>query len=171
MLITGGARSGKSSIALKICNESLMKPIFLATAQALDSEMEERIRRHKAERGDKWLTVEEPLDIISRLKELDVPDTIILIDCLTLWLSNLFMKYETDTSVVYQAILDLSDILSNVRGAVIAVSNELGMGIVPENQVARSFRDAAGLLNQQVAAISKKVVVTFSGLPLVLKDE
>lgn len=171
MLVTGGARSGKSSFALKICNDLLLKRIFLATAQAFDKEMEERISRHKAERGDMWSTLEEPVDIVYRIRELDSPDTVILIDCLTLWLSNLFIKYDTNPKPVYQAIVDLSGCLSGVRGAVVAVSNEVGMGIVPENPLSRSFRDMAGLLNQQIATLSKKVVVTFSGLPLVLKDE
>ncbi len=171
MLVLGGAKSGKSSFALKICNDLNMKHIFLATAQAWDQEMEERIRRHQAERDDRWHTVEEPIDLAARIRELDNEDTVILIDCLTLWLNNLFMKHETDYESVYEAIEELAGQLSDIRGLIVAVSNEVGGGIVPENQLSRRFRDAAGFTNQQIASLARKVVVTFAGLPLVLKDE
>jgi adenosylcobinamide kinase/adenosylcobinamide-phosphate guanylyltransferase len=171
MLVMGGAKSGKSSFALKICNDMIGNHIFLATAQPFDGEMEERIRRHQHERGDKWRTVEEPLEITSRIRELDGEDSVILVDCLTLWLNNLFMKHETDREAVYQAVADLTDQLSGIQGAVVAVSNDVGMGIVPENALSRSFRDAAGLLNQRIASIARKVAITFAGLPMVLRDE
>jgi len=171
MLVMGGAKSGKSSFALKTCNDLNLKRIFLATAQAFDQEMAERIRRHQSERGGSWQTVEEPLDLVDRIREMDGPGTVILIDCLTLWLSNQFMKHETDHAAVYEAMDALTEHLSEIRGAVVAVSNEVGAGIVPENALSRSFRDVAGLLNQQIASIAYKVVVTFAGLPMVLKDE
>jgi adenosylcobinamide kinase / adenosylcobinamide-phosphate guanylyltransferase len=171
MLVLGGAKSGKSSFALKICNDLNKKHVFLATAQALDQEMKERIRRHQAERGDRWTTVEEPLELVARIRELDRDDTVILIDCLTLWLNNLFMKYETEHDAVYQAIEELAALLPDIRGAVVMVSNEVGAGIVPENSLSRRFRDTAGLLNQRMARLARKVVVTFAGLAMVLKDE
>jgi len=171
MLVTGGAKSGKSAFALKICDRLDRKRIFLATAQPFDQEMKERIRRHQAERGDRWTTVEEPLDLAERIRELDSEDTIVLIDCLTLWLNNLFMKYETNDNSIFQAMEELAGYLSQPRGTVVAVSNEVGMGIVPENQSSRRYRDAAGVMNQKMASVARKVVVVFSGLPMVLKDE
>ena len=171
MLVLGGAKSGKSSFALKICNDLNRKHVFLATAQAFDQEMKDRIRCHQAERGGRWTTVEEPLDLVARIRELDTDDTVILIDCLTLWLNNLFMKYETDHDAVYQAIEELADLLPDMRGAVVMVSNEVGAGIVPENPLSRRFRDTAGIVNQRMALLARKVVVTFAGLPMVLKDE
>ncbi len=171
MLVMGGAKSGKSTYALNICNDLNMKHVFLATAQPFDQEMEERIRRHQDERGDTWSTVEEPVELAVRIRELDREDTVILVDCLTLWLNNLFMKFETYPESVYQAIEELSEQLVNIKGAVVAVSNEVGMGIVPADPLSRRYRDAAGFANQRIASIARKVVVTFAGLPMVLKDE
>jgi adenosylcobinamide kinase / adenosylcobinamide-phosphate guanylyltransferase len=171
VLITGGAKSGKSTLALSMCNDPDMGHIFIATAEAMDGEMEERIRRHRAERGDKWTTVEEPLDILARIGELDRGDAIILVDCLTLWLSNLFMRHEDNHEEIYRRINDLAAGLSSLKGIVVLVSNEVGMGIVPENRLAREFRDAAGYMNQRIGAVAKKVVITFAGLPMILKDE
>jgi adenosylcobinamide kinase / adenosylcobinamide-phosphate guanylyltransferase len=171
ILILGGAKSGKSTLALSMCNDLDMRHIFIATAEARDAEMEDRIRRHKAERGDAWATVEEPLDIVSRIGELDNDDTVILIDCLTLWLSNQFMKHGDSREEIYNRIKELSECLIGINGIVIAVSNEVGMGIVPENRLAREFRDAAGYMNQRIGAVAKKVVITFAGFPVILKDE
>ncbi len=171
MLVLGGAKSGKSSFALDICDGMDKKHIFLATAQAWDQEMEERIQNHQEERDDKWHTVEEPVDIVDRIQELDSEDTVILIDCLTLWLSNLFMKYEKDYASIYQVIEELANKLNNIRGTVVAVSNEVGWGIVPENAISRKYRDIAGFTNQRIASVAGKVVITFAGLPMVLKDE
>ena len=171
MLVMGGAKSGKSHFALNICEGLNMRCIFLATAQPLDPEMEERIRCHQATRGDKWHTVEEPIQLAAAIRELDDPGTVILIDCLTLWLNNLFMKYGTDQGPIDQAIGDLVKQLSGIRGAIVAVSNEVGLGIVPEDPISRRFRDTAGLTNQRIASVARKVVVIFGGLPVVLKDE
>jgi adenosylcobinamide kinase / adenosylcobinamide-phosphate guanylyltransferase len=171
ILILGGAKSGKSTLGLKMFSDPGLRYIFLATAEARDPEMAARIKRHQEERGDKWLTVEEPLDAVSKLKELDQNDTVILIDCLTLWLSNQFMKYGAGSEETYNRINELSECLSKTKGIVIAVSNEAGMGIVPENDLAREFRDAAGNMNQRIASIAKKVVITFAGMPMLLKDE
>ncbi len=171
MLVLGGAKSGKSSFALDICDRMDKKHIFLATAQAWDHEMEERIQRHQEERDDKWRTVEEPVDIVARIRELDSEDTVILIDCLTLWLNNLFMKYEKDHASIYQAIEGFANQLNIIQGTVVAVANEVGWGIVPENAMSRKYRDIAGFTNQKIASLSRKAVITFAGLPVVLKDE
>ncbi len=171
ILIIGGAKSGKSRIALDICNSLKRKKIFVATAQALDGEMRERIQRHKEERGGEWVTVEEPINITGKIREYDGPDTAILIDCLTVWISNLFMAYDESLQHVYKSIDKLIEQLARVKGIILVVSNEVGMGIVPENHLARVYRDVAGLLNQRIAHIARRVVAVMAGLPMVLKDE
>lgn len=130
MLIVGGAKSGKSRLALDVCNSLNRKRIFLATAQALDREMEERIKRHQEERSGEWHTVEEPLNLVSMIRTLDAEDTAILIECLTLWLSNLYMKFGEDREPISQAMEELVDRLSRIRGVVVVVSNEVGMGTI-----------------------------------------
>ena len=171
MLVLGGAKSGKSSFALNVCNSLDGERIFLATAQALDQEMDERIRRHKLERGDGWRTVEEPLKVAETIGSLDSEGTIILLDCLTLWLSNLYMEYGEDQETINEAIENLARQLADIRGAVVVVSNEVGMGIVPDNQLSRTYRDTAGYMNQRIARLAGKVVAVLAGIPLVLKDE
>lgn len=171
LFILGGARSGKSSLALNICNGMEGKHYFIATAQAFDDEMEDRIKRHREERGNEWTTIEETIDINERIKDVDNEDTIILVDCLTLWLSNLYMKYESGTDKVYEKITELADGLGGIKGRIVIVSNEVGLGIVPENKLARLYRDAAGTMNRKIAEKADRVVITFSGLPMVLKDE
>ncbi|MBN1847673.1 MAG: bifunctional adenosylcobinamide kinase/adenosylcobinamide-phosphate guanylyltransferase [Deltaproteobacteria bacterium] len=170
-LLIGGAKSGKSRIALDICNKSEKKKIFMATAQALDDEMKKRIQRHKAERGDDWITVEESIQITDRLAELDASNTVILLDCLTLWLNNLFMEKGESIESIQESIDGLLKRLSQIKAVVVIVSNEVGMGIVPENDLARMYRDVAGSLNQHIAQVAKKVVAVMAGLPVVLKDE
>ncbi len=171
MLVLGGAKSGKSRFALNVCNSSNRERILLATAQALDQEMEERIRRHKVERGDGWHTVEEPLKVAETIGSLDSKDTVILLDCLTLWLNNLYMEYGEDQEAIDKAIENLALQLTNIQGTVVMVSNEVGMGIVPDNQLSRTYRDTAGYMNQRIARLSGKVVAVLAGIPLVLKDE
>jgi adenosylcobinamide kinase/adenosylcobinamide-phosphate guanylyltransferase len=170
MLVLGGAKSGKSTFALKICNQLNKKPVFLATARALDDEMAERIRRHKLERGNEWITEEEPLNIKDAILRLAKDDRIIVFDCLTLWINNLYMEYEEDRNAIEMAMDDLLGILEGIKGAIIIVSNEVGSGIVPDNPLARSYRDDIGFLNQRIAGLSRKVVNVIAGLPLVLKD-
>jgi adenosylcobinamide kinase/adenosylcobinamide-phosphate guanylyltransferase len=170
MLVLGGAKSGKSRFAMDVCNALNKKRIFLATAQSLDQEMAERILLHQAERGSEWLTVEEPFRVASTIRKMDKQDTVILVDCLTLWLNNLFMKYGEDREEVNRNIEDLVRQLSDVYGAVVVVSNEVGMGIVSENPLSRRYRDTAGLLNQRVAGVAGRVVAVLAGQPLVLKN-
>ena len=171
VLIIGGAKSGKSRFALDFCQQTGKELIFLATAQAKDQEMAERIRRHQKERGRNWLTIEEPLDIVGRIREFDNPNTVILLDCLVLWMNNLYMKYGDDFKSIDQEIDTLVNHLLKVRGLVVIVSNELGMSIIPDNPLAREFRDRIGILNQRIAGLSQKVVMMTAGLPLILKDD
>ena len=171
ILVVGGAKSGKSRIALDMCKGLEKKKIFLATAQALDEEMKERIDRHRKVRGVDWITIEEPLRVAETIRELDSPNTVILLDCLTLWISNLFMKNGDSLQSVEESIKGLTEQLINIKSIIILVSNEVGMGIVPENETARKYRDTAGSLNQRIAAIACKVVMVIAGIPLILKDE
>lgn len=171
MLVLGGARSGKSSFALNTCNNMEGERYFIATAQAFDDEMEERIKYHRKDRGNEWNTIEETVDICKRIIDIDKENTIVLVDCLTLWLNNLYMKYETDDTMVYEKIDEFVTGMSGVKGRVVLVSNEVGMGIVPENKLARLYRDAAGAMNRKIAEMADRVVITFSGLPMVLKDK
>ena len=164
LLITGGARSGKSRFAEKRTLSFGTPVIYIATAQALDDEMEKRIQIHRERRGDEWCTINEPLSIADKLLSSD-GEGACLVDCLTIWLSNL-MFAEQDikkaTSLLIEAILARHD-------PVILVSNEVGGGIVPENELARRFRDEAGHLNQIVAESVDEVYTCISGIPLKLK--
>ena len=164
-LVLGGARSGKSRYAETLV-EAAGSGVYLATAAALDAEMAERIRRHRERRGKSWTTLEEPLDIAHALTAVAAARPV-LVDCLTLWLSNLIAAgrdVERETDV-------LIDALAYRDAPVIVVANEVGLGIVPENALARLFRDHAGRLNQRVAARADRVVFMAAGLPLLLKDE
>jgi adenosylcobinamide kinase/adenosylcobinamide-phosphate guanylyltransferase len=165
VLVTGGARSGKSRFALARA-ESLGSPlIFLATAEARDEEMAARIARHRAERGRRWRTIEEPLAIAAILRR---PQRgVVLIDCLTLWLAN--QMGESTKTNVGPAVDELIEALGARRSAVVAVTNEVGLGIVPENALARAFRDVTGLLNQRVAAIADEVFLLVAGQALRIK--
>jgi adenosylcobinamide kinase/adenosylcobinamide-phosphate guanylyltransferase len=171
MLILGGAKSGKSSFALNVSNSLDRERIFLATAQPFDQEMEERIGRHQAERGTGWRTIEEPLKISETISAHDSQDTIILVDCLTLWLNNLYMEYGEDPEAIDEAIENLARQLADIHGAVVVVSNEVGMGIVPDNKLSRTYRDTAGYMNQRIARLAGEVVAVIAGLPIVLKSE
>jgi len=170
-LIIGGAKSGKSRVALNLCGAAAPCRIFLATAQAWDEEMETRITRHRLERGPEWQTVEEPLRLGQALRKNDGPDRVILVDCLTLWLSNLYMHHGESEECIVEEIDHFADTLLQIEAPVVLVSNEVGMGIVPDNSLSRGYRDAAGLMNQKMAAMSRKVVFVVAGLPVVLKDE
>lgn len=165
-LILGGARSGKSRYAEALI-EALGPGLYLATAEAGDAEMAERIGRHKARRGNAWTTVEEPLALASVLAAEARPGRPVLVDCLTLWLSNL-MHAGRD---VPAEIEGLTNDLPALSGPVVFVSNEVGLGIVPDNPLARAFRDHAGRLHEAVAAEAGLVVFMAAGLPVVLKEE
>ena len=165
--VLGGARSGKSLWAENHVLESRLAPVYLATAEAHDEEMQRRIAQHRAQRDEHWTTVEEPLDLALALKENAGEGRAVLVDCLTLWLANL-MAAERDVIKEAEAVCR---VLGTIGGHVTVVSNEVGQGIVPANKVAREFRDHAGRLHQQVAALSGKVVFVTAGLAQVLKGE
>jgi len=164
VLITGGARSGKSRRAEARARNFSGRPVYIATAEALDAEMEARIARHRIRRGDDWIEREVPLDLAQALTETDGGGAR-LVDCLTLWLSNL-MHVGRDWS--HDADL-LAEILRQQKSPVVLVTNEVGLGIVPDNALARSFRDAAGLLNQSIAAVADEVEFVVAGLPMKVK--
>lgn len=164
ILITGGARSGKSTLAERMVEGFGLPATYIATAQAFDSEMEQRIAAHQARRGPDWVTVAEPLDLPSALAAAD-PARPVLIDCLTLWLTNLMLS-EHDWRA--PAAL-LAGSLAEDRAPVVIVTNEVGAGIVPENALARAFRDAAGSLNQTIAAACDELWLSVAGHPLKIK--
>ena len=164
-LILGGARSGKTRHALAIA-ERQPKRIYLATAEAWDDEMRDRIARHKQERDATWSTIEEPLDLSTAIERVDAPEQAIVVDCLTLWLSNV-MGAERDTG---QETARLVKAIAGRRSSIIFVSNEVGLGIVPENALARAFRDAQGYLNQQIASAVDHVDFVAAGLALNMKS-
>ncbi|KQW27516.1 adenosylcobinamide kinase/adenosylcobinamide phosphate guanyltransferase [Rhizobium sp. Root274] len=167
ILVLGGARSGKSRFAEAMARETGLQRFYLATGRAWDDEMRTRIATHKADRAeDGWLTHEEPLDLIGALKTLDQPGRVILVDCLTLWVTNLMMEEGRDVDAEGVA---LAAALSRLQTAVIFVSNEVGLGIVPENKMARAFRDHAGRLHQLIAAHAAEVYFVAAGLPLKMK--
>jgi adenosylcobinamide kinase / adenosylcobinamide-phosphate guanylyltransferase len=161
--ILGGARSGKSARAQALAEAAGETRLYIATAEALDVEMEARIARHKADRGAGWRTVETPLDLVAAMEAADAP--VVLVDCLTLWLSNL-MHHGRDVEAESAA---LCACLGRFEGEVILVSNEVGLGLVPETPLGRAFRDAQGRLNQRVAAVCDVVEFVAAGLPLRLK--
>ncbi len=166
-LILGGARSGKSAYALRMAGSArVTHAVFIATATAGDKEMAARIATHRAERGDNWHTVEEPLDLAGALAAQCEAGTPIVIDCLTLWLSNL-MEARRDTEAETARLIDA---MTASPGPLLLVANEVGLGIVPDNKLARDFRDAHGRLNQTVAATAERVVFLAAGLPLIMKD-
>ena len=164
-LVLGGARSGKTRHALSIADRRPNR-IYLATAQAFDDEMRERISQHQRERDATWTTHEEPHELANALHQIDAPNTAIVVDCLTLWLSNMMLADQDIT----RATDDVISSLKSMQADVIFVSNEVGLGIVPDNKLAREFRDAQGLLNQRLAAVSDQVEFIAAGLPLTLKS-
>jgi adenosylcobinamide kinase / adenosylcobinamide-phosphate guanylyltransferase len=165
-LVLGGARSGKSRYAEALVAKAAPRALYLATAEAGDAEMAERIQRHRARRGSFWETLEEPLALAPALCRESRADRPILVDCLTLWLANLLAAGRA----VESEIAALLDALPRLEGPVVFVANEVGLGIVPENALARRFRDDAGRLNQGVAERAERVVFVVAGLPLVLKE-
>lgn len=164
ILITGGARSGKSRIAEGWALELEARPFYIATSQALDAEMETRIADHQNRRGPEWTTLEAPLDVVAALSETDGLGAR-LVDCLTLWLSNM-MHHGIDWQAEAEA---LASALRDQKSPVVLVTNEVGLGIVPENPLARAFRDAQGHLNQRIAAACDEVYLAVAGYPMKVK--
>lgn len=167
--VIGGCRSGKSSFALEQANGTKGKyKYFIATSVPMDSEMEKRVETHQQERGEDWVTIEEPVRIHEKIHEFSPKASVILVDCLTLWTSNL-MALSYDAIQINGAIQDLENALENSECPIFLVSNEVGMGIVPENRLARQFRDIAGLVNQRMAKIADRVVMTVAGIDVQIK--
>ncbi len=164
-LVLGGARSGKSGFSEKLAHETGLQRHYIATGRAYDDEMRERITRHRIDRGEGWVTHEEPLELAATLKHVAEPGRVVLVDCLTLWVTNLMM----DERGIDAEATALVDRLQKMSGRVILVSNEVGLGIVPENKMAREFRDHAGRLHQKIAAIADEVFFIAAGLPLKMK--
>ena len=169
IFIIGGCRSGKSRHALELAekNSGSIKS-FIATCMPLDDEMKERIDRHKKERDKSWTTIEAPVELPEVINEKSREGDVILVDCLTLWINNLLMEKQ-DPDIIHQCIHKLILALKEVKCPIILVSNEVGAGIVPENRLARQFRDYAGFVNQKVAACADRVIWMVAGIPVSIK--
>jgi len=169
IFITGGCKSGKSRHALELSEEiSTINRIFIATSMPLDDEMKERIDRHKQERDKSWKTVEAPIELSVAINENNKNGDVILVDCLTLWINNLLMESE-HPDVINQHIHELVFTIKETKSPIILVSNEVGTGIVPENKLARQFRDLAGLTNQKIAKCADSVIWMVAGIPVSIK--
>lgn len=166
-LILGGARSGKSRYAEQLATQSEREVVYIATATAQDSEMESRILRHKEDRPAGWLTIEEPLLLSETLQTEASIERVLLIDCLTLWVTNLLCH--KDSALFEYEIQAVLNILPTLQGEIIMVSNEVGHGIVPMGELSRRFVDETGRLHQQLAAQMDQVILMVAGLPLTVK--
>ena len=167
--ILGGARSGKSRLAEQTAIASNKPVTYIATAQAWDNEMQERIVHHQAQRPAAWTLVEEPLHLAARLKQLDQAGHVILVDCLTLWMSNLLMQ--KDENIQADECTQLLQVLPSLQAEILLVSNETGLGVVPMGQISRKFVDESGRLHQQLGQIADKVVFCVAGFPIILKGD
>lgn len=165
ILITGGTRSGKSELGERLTLGLGTPALYIATAQPLDAEMTDRIDRHRARRGPEWQTLEAPQDLVGALSRSDAEGLPRLVDCITLWLSNILLADRDWESEVAA----LTDLLPSLRAPVVFVTNEVGSGIVPENALARAYRDAAGLTNQRLARRCDELWFCVSGYPLKVK--
>lgn len=168
-LILGGARSGKSRLAEQTAIDRQLAVTYVATAQALDFEMQSRITHHQNQRPSHWSLVEEPLFLAKTLQKIDRPNQIILVDCLTLWLTNLLLL--EDQNVQQFECEQLLKILPTLQSEIILVSNETGLGVVPLGEISRRFVDEAGRLHQSLGQIADKVVFCVAGFPMILKGE
>ncbi len=164
-LVLGGARAGKSAFAEGL-TQAWERRVYVATAVITDDEMAERIASHRARRGADWRTVEEPVELAAAVRRESAPGTCLLVDCLTVWLGNL-MHHGRDVDAACEALLASLA----AAGPVVLVANEVGLGIVPDNAMARAFRDHAGRLNQAVARLAERVYFVSAGIPLTLKSQ
>ena len=168
-LVVGGCRSGKSRYAEQWVGENFSDMVFVATLKAMnDAEMDQRIALHRQSRGLGWLTVEEPLDLAGVLEKNETGSEVFLVDCLTMWLTNMMMQGFSDEKI-QKEVAGLAVTVAALSASVVLVANEVGMGIVPESSLGRRFRDLAGWTNQQMAVICDQVVFVAAGLPLRLK--
>ena len=168
-LVLGGIKSGKSRQAEKIAVESGMQVVFIATAIGDDEEMRQRISRHRQSRPFDWLVIEEPLALATALNKYSVPGTCVIIDCLTLWLTNLLLR--GDNTLLNDETSALIELLGSNSDTIVMVSNETSMGIIPMGELTRRFCDEAGLLHQRVAQCCDSVYLTVAGIPMCLKDK
>ena len=168
-LILGGARSGKSRLAEKLAKDRNLSVIYVATAQALDAEMQQRIQHHQQQRPATWKLCEEPIFLADQLLKLDRENQVILVDCLTLWLTNLLLT--EDQNLLEQQLEKLLNVLTRLKSEIILVSNETGLGVVPMGEISRKFVDEAGRLHQALGKIAHKVIFCVAGFPMILKDE
>ena len=168
-LILGGARSGKSRLAEQTAIDRQLAVTYVATAQALDSEMQSRITHHQNQPPSHWSLVEEPLYLAKILQKIDRPNQIILVDCLTLWLTNLLLL--EDQNIKQFECEQLLRVLPTLQSEIILVSNETGLGVVPLGEISRRFVDEAGRLHQSLGQIADKVVFCVAGFPMILKGD
>ncbi|MDY7561448.1 bifunctional adenosylcobinamide kinase/adenosylcobinamide-phosphate guanylyltransferase [Pseudomonas sp. 10B1] len=166
-LILGGARSGKSCLAEGLAGKSCLEVTYIATSQSLDGEMNQRIALHRQRRPEQWRLIEEPIELARVLRENANTDRLLLVDCLTLWLTNLLMLEDRERLVVEREAL--LSCLAELPGEIIFVSNETGLGVVPLGELTRRYVDEAGWLHQALAERCQRVVLTVAGLPLTLK--
>ncbi len=171
ILVTGGCRSGKSAHALALAEDvTAARRVFLATCVPQDEEMQARVARHQQDRGADWQTIECPLDISGVIRREAEESTIVLVDCLTLWMNNILGQ--TDRQEEIEEYIDaLKQSLADAAGSVVLVTNEVGCGIVPADRISRLFRDMAGLANQRLAAVADRVVWMVSGIPVNVKGK
>jgi len=169
ILVTGGARSGKSDHALKLGGGFPGKRAFLATCVPLDDEMKIRVRCHREKRGDLWDTHEEPIHICRKIREIGNLYQVVLVDCLTLWLSNLMEAFGDDDRAIENEIAEIEKLCRDHEGNLILVSNEVGCGIVPANPMGRYFRDIAGSMNQRIARVADELHLMVCGIPIRVK--
>jgi adenosylcobinamide kinase/adenosylcobinamide-phosphate guanylyltransferase len=169
-LVLGGVRSGKSHFAQNLAAAVGGRVAFIATAEALDAEMQQRITRHREERSASWTTLEAPLALEAAILQCSGHFDIILIDCLTLWTSNLMAAEGSDVDRIFARADRLCEALCQITSSVVLVSNEVGSGIVPESESGRLYRDLLGGINQRVAAVADKVLLLVAGCPLTVKD-
>ncbi|NQT60151.1 MAG: bifunctional adenosylcobinamide kinase/adenosylcobinamide-phosphate guanylyltransferase [Bacteroidetes bacterium] len=167
IFITGGQRSGKSSFAQKLAKDLSSSPYYLATARVLDAEFASRVKRHQADRDDSWKLIEED----THLSQANIPPlAVVVVDCITLWLTNLFIDMQDDMDTVLSAAKKEWDAFTRKDITIIAVSNEIGMGVIPANAEARKFADLQGFMNQYIAGTSDETFLMVSGLPLTIKS-
>lgn len=176
-LILGGARSGKSRLAEQFAQSSALDVTYIATAQAWDEEMKIRIEHHQSQRPEDWTIVEEPIYLANVLKKMDQPNHVILVDCLTLWMTNLLLKQNENSHNIQNAELQqqecekLLKTLPILQAQIILVSNETGLGVVPMGEISRKFVDESGRLHQQLGKIADQVIFCVAGFPMYLKGE
>jgi len=168
-LVLGGVKSGKSRLAEQLASSSELDVLYIATATADDDEMHERIKKHQQQRPEHWQTIEEPIHLAATLQQACKRDRCVLVDCLTLWLTNLLMA--EDKALLEQEIAALNAIIPELSGHLILVSNETNMGIMPLGELSRQYCDKIGILHQQIAAEFDRVILTVAGLPHVLKGK